>query len=172
MSKRDTLFSRRDSDAPDLLWISPQPGGQCETLFSVTDIASLNKQFGTLCTLPSQRTRSALFGDINELQRPSSPASSILSLGEEVTHLTEPDDDDPWPEAHTVPLPQKRCAWETFGRGLPNSLSFNSPFLTEQNPKVFDALLRRHLNHIYSPNEAGIVVDEVLFREVLPFKAI
>jgi hypothetical protein len=33
---------------------------------------------------------------------------------------------------------------------------------------VFDELLQRHMNHIYSPHESGIVVDEVLFREVPP----
>lgn len=145
-----------------------------DTLFSTTNIPSLTKQFTSLPinVLPHKdETSSVLFGSFsNEIQSPSSPTSSILSLPEEVTQHTIPDD-DLWQQASSQPSPSSKIdTWESFGASREEVFLHGNPFVTEQNPKVFDELLKRHMNHIYSPSESGTIVDEYLFREVCLLK--
>jgi hypothetical protein len=66
---------------------------------------------------------------------------------------------------------QKINTWESFGAGRRDVSLCGNPFVTEQSPEMFDELLRRHENHIYSPNESGTVVDEYFFRDVSLLKA-
>ena len=149
----------------------PDPSKDEQTLFSDINISSLTKQFTALPVeiLPSRDVvpESTLFGVFSEdVNPPSSPVSSILSSQEDVTQLTLPDD-DVWQHADEVECQARKVdIWESFGSGRENLVTGTNPFVTEQRPKVFDKLLRRHMNHIYSPNESGVVVDEHLFREV------
>ena len=113
--------------------------------------------------------QSSLFGAFSEdYHPPLSPISSVMSLPDEVTQHTNPDDDDLWREAESFPLSSKKVdTWETFGVGRENTADISvNPFVTEQEPKLFDQLLRRHMDHIYSPGESGVVIDELIFREV------
>jgi hypothetical protein len=140
-----------------------------DTLFSNIDIPSLTKQITSLPieVLPRQDIhQSTLFGDFSEdVDSPPSPASSYLSLPEEVTQRTI--DDDLWQHADTYPVESRKVdTWESFGVGRSGDVVRGNPFVTEQDPRVFDELLRRHMNHIYSPNESGTIVDEIIFREV------
>lgn len=143
-----------------------------ENLFSSIDLPALTKQITSLpvdiLLVKQEIPESTLFGVFSEdVQPPLSPVESILSLQEEVTQHTIPDVDDVWQDADEFPPPTKKVdTWETFGVGRRDGRIGANPFVTEQRPKVFDELLRRHMNHIYSPNESGIVVDEHLFREV------
>jgi hypothetical protein len=145
-----------------------------ENLFSSIDLPALTKQITSLPVdiLPVKQEipESSLFGVFSQqVQSPSSPVESILSLQEEVTQHTIPDEDDLWRDAETFPRTTNKVdTWETFGVGLPNRDIGVNPFVTEQRPRVFDELLRRHMNHLHAPNESGIVVDEHLFREVSP----
>jgi hypothetical protein len=168
MAGGETLFTRSASaDLSDLLKVK---GGE-ENLFSATDIAALKQQFNSLSAnfLPNlqQIPQSTLFDDTaDNSEPPESPVSSIFAHEDEPTQHTIPDDEDHWSGACDISLPQKIHSWETFGIRELHSQSFDSPFVTEQDPKIFNELLQRHLNHIYSPNESGTVVDESLFREV------
>lgn len=169
---KETLFSpfATGGDVSHLFRVAPSNDGN--TLFS-SDITALTKQFTSkpVDILPQQQQDvppSTLFGIFSEdVQPPPSPASSIMSLPEEVTQHTIPED-DVWEHADShAPLTRKVDTWESFGMGRRNISIGVNPFVTEQSPKMFDELLRRHMNHIYSPNESGIVVDEHLFREVV-----
>lgn len=169
-STKDTLFSN-PSDGNTSLLLGTQ---ETETLFSSTDILLLTKQFTStrpITLLPQQNKvpQSTLFGSFSDDIPPQSPVSSILSLQDEVTQRTLPDDDDDvWNQVDSqVPSTRKVDTWESFGVERKGFKQEGNPFVTEQHPKVFDELLRRHMNHIYAPNESGIVVDELLFREVL-----
>jgi len=168
---RDTLFTSHAS-AQDAAGIFHVTQSDEENLFSSIDFPSLTKQFaslplGVVVPLPQEIPESTLFGPFSEdVQPPLSPVSSILSLQEEVTQHTIPDD-DVWQDADEIPPPSKKVdTWETFGLGRSTADVPVNPFVTEQIPRAFDELLRRHMNHIYAPNESGIVIDEYLFREV------
>ena len=168
MSTKDTLFTPFATGG-DVSYLFRSLSEQ-ETLFSTTNIPSLTKQFTSLPINPLPRQDvppSTLFGAFsNDIQPPLSPTSSILSLPEEITQHTIPDD-DLWQHADEQPPSAKRLdTWESFGAGRRSSSVHGNPFVTEQNPRDFDELLQRHMNHIYSPNESGIVVDAYLFREV------
>lgn len=168
-STKDTLFSN-PSDGNTSLLLGTQ---ETETLFSSTDILFLTKQFTStrpITLLPQQNRvpQSTLFGSFSDDIPPQSPTSSILSLQDEVTQHTLPDDDDIWNQVDSqVPSTRNVDTWESFGVERKGVKQEGNPFVTEQHPQVFDELLRRHMNHIYAPNESGIVVDELLFREVL-----
>ena len=166
---RDTLFSHTTDGDTKLCLLPPQEG---DSLFSSTDIRVLSKQFTSarpITFLPPQPNgpQSTLFGSFSEDVNPPSPASSILSPQDEVTQHTLPDDDDIWnqPESQ-ISGTRKVDTWESFGVGRKDVKQEGNPFVTEQDPKMFDDFLRRHMNHIFAPNESGIVVDEHLFREV------
>src|SRR5277367_2508375 len=168
---KDTLFSHAaDRDTSYLLVVS-----ETNTLFSSTDIPLLTKQFTSthpITLLPQQQDnlpQTTLFGSFSDDDIvPPSPVSSILSLQEEITQHTLPDnDDDIWNQPDSlVPTTRKVDTWESFGMDHKDVRHEGNPFVTEQHPKVFDELLQRHMNHIFAPNESGIVVDEFLFREV------
>jgi hypothetical protein len=175
-ASKDTLFaSYATGDDVSRLFRATTPSDE-KTLFSSIDLSSLTKQITSLpvelLPLPQEIPESTLFGLFSEdLRPPLSPVSSILSFQEEVTQHTIPDDDDVWRNADELPPPSNKVdTWETFGagRGQEDIIRVN-PFVTEQRPKVFDQLMRRHMNHIYAPYESGIIVDEHLFREVFPF---
>lgn len=146
-----------------------------DNIFSNVNLTSLTRTFNSLpyesLPRPDDIPGSTLFGEFSEaIQPPSSPVSSILSFSEEVTQHTIPDD-DLWQTADVEsPTSRKVVNWESFGASRNNFPSNLNPFITEQKPEVFDEQLRRHMNHIYSPNESGTVVDEGVFREVRPFK--
>lgn len=171
MSTKDTLFTPFATGGDvSYLFRSLSHDQEQETLFSTTNIPSLTKQFTSLPINPLPRQdvpASTLFGSFsNDIQPPSSPTSSILSLPEEITQHTI-QDDDLWQNADEQPPSSKRLdTWESFGAGRRSSFVHGDPFVTEQNPTVFDELLQRQMNHIYSPNESGIVVHAYLFREV------
>ena len=167
---KDALFSSLSNGDTSTLCAVPET----DTLFSSTDIPLLTKQFTSTCPitllLPHQDNlpQSTLFGSFSDDISPPSPVSSILSAQEEVTQHTLPDDnDDVWNQVDSQgPSTRKVDTWESFGverRGVKQQVN---PYITEQDPKIFDELLQRHLNHIYSPNESGIVVEEFLFRDV------
>ena len=144
-----------------------------DNLFSSIDIRSLSKQISSapVQILPplEDAPASSLFGRFSDhANPPSSPVSSIMSLPDEVTQHTIPDEDDVWRNAELPSLHSKKVdTWETFGSArVGNEDIKTNPFATEQDPKVFDQLLKRHLDHIYSPNESGVVVDQFLYREV------
>ena len=168
---KDTLFSHSaDGDTSYFVSVS-----ESETLFSSTDIPLLSKQFTStrpITLLPQQQDnlpQSTLFGFFSDDAIPTSPVSSILSLQEEVTQHTLPDDDDDdvWNQSDSlVPTTRKVDTWESFGVDRKGLKQEGNPVVTVQNPKLFDELLRSHMNHIFAPNESGIVVDEFLFREV------
>jgi hypothetical protein len=166
--KETTLASvSTDGDVCQLFRVMPV---EDDNLFSSVNLPSLTTSFNSLPDQVQQQTQeiptSTLFGEFSDtLQPPSSPVSSILSLSDEVTEHTIPDDDI-WQNADSqAPASKKAVSWEVFGVNRSLSPSNNSPFLTEQTPKVFDQQLRKHMNHIYSPNESGIVFDEGVFRE-------
>jgi hypothetical protein len=156
-----------DGDVCQLFRVLPV---EDDNLFSRVDLSSLTTSFNSLPDQIQQQAQeiptSTLFGEFSDIpQPPSSPVSSILSLSDEVTQHTIPDD-DLWQNADSqAPASTKAVSWEVFGVDRSLSTLNNSPFLTEQNPKVFDQQLRKHMNHIYSPNESGIVIDEGVFRE-------
>src|SRR5438045_334650 len=90
-----------------------------DNLFSTTNIASLTKKFTSLPinVLPQDdMSKSTLFGSFSDdIQSPSSPTSSVLSLPEEVTQHTLPDV-DLWQQADSQsPTAQKINTWESFG---------------------------------------------------------
>jgi hypothetical protein len=156
-SAKETLFTSLPSDHGPL-FSPPSPNQQ--TLFSSTSIPALTKQF-TL--LPLDTKQSTLFSSPNSpLDAPSSPASSILSIPQDSTQDTLPD--FLWPPPEEL-HPAVVRTWETFGAGRDSPVE-GTPFISEVRPGVFDELLQRHMNHIYAPHESGIVVDEILFREV------
>jgi hypothetical protein len=167
---KDTLFSH-SADGDTSYFVSVP---ESETLFSSTDIPLLTKQFTSIrpiTLLPQQDSlpQSTLFGSFSDDAVPPSPVSSILSLQEEVTQHTLPDDDDDdlWNQPESlVPTTRKVDTWESFGVDRKGVRQEGNPFVTEQHPKLFDELLRSNMNHIFAPNESGIVVDEFLFREV------
>ena len=168
---KDTLFSlSAGSEGVSSLFQTATT--EDDNLFVLTDIPSLTKQFTSLPIeiLPQRQDvpESTLFGTLpEEVQVPPSPTSSILSSPDEVTQHTIPDD-DLWQQAKAQPCTLRDLhTWEAFGASRTNVQSHVNPFVTEQTPKVFDELLKRHMNHIYSPNESGVVVDEYLFREVI-----
>jgi hypothetical protein len=166
---KDTLLApvSTDGDVRQLFRVLPV---EDDNLFSKVDLSSLTTAFHSLPDQVQQQTqeipRSSLFGEFSDaLQAPSSPVSSILSLSDEVTQHTIPDD-DLWQNADSQATASKKVvSWETFGVNRSQSPANNNPFLTEQNPEVFDQQLRKHMNHIYSPNESGIVFDEAVLRE-------
>jgi hypothetical protein len=169
-STKDTLFASPSDGEMSLLLAAPET----ETLFSSTDIPLLTKQFTstrpiTLFHPEDNVPQSTLFGSFSYEIPPPSPVSSILSLQDEVTQHTLPDEnDDIWNQVDSQVISTRRVdTWESFGVERKGIKQEGNPFVTEQDPKVFDELLRRHMNHIYAPNESGIVVDELLFREVL-----
>lgn len=168
---KDALFLPYVSGG-DVSYLLRVSSTEDDNLFSGTDIPSLTKQFTSLpLEVLHQRQdvpESTLFGQFSEdIHPPPSPASSILSLPDEVTQHTIPDD-DLWQRTDTqLPSERKLYTWETFGVNRASLQTRTNPYLTEQTPRIFDELLKRHMNHIYSPNESGIVVDEYLFREVL-----
>ena len=132
----------------------------------------MTKQFSAppVDVLQHQRDvpESTLFGAFSEdiYEAPSSPTSSILSPPEEVTQHTILEDDI-WEHADSQPTPSNKInTWESFGAGRRNIPTRVNPFATEQNPEIFDELLKMHMDHIYSRHESGITVDEYLFREV------
>src|SRR5271167_2566769 len=96
-AKKDTLFTPFASGGDVSHFFQGQSPQQEDTLFSSTNIPSLTKQFTSLPikVLPLEDTpRDTLFGTFsNDIHSPSSPTSSILSLPEEVTEQTIPDDD-------------------------------------------------------------------------------
>jgi hypothetical protein len=157
-----------DGDVRQLFRVLPVEN---DNLFSSVDLPSLITAINSLPDQVQRQTqeipRSTLFGEFSDaLQAPLSPVSSILSLSDEVTQHTIPDDDDLWQIADSqAPTSKKVVSWETFGVNRSQSPSNKNPFLTEQNPEIFDQQLRKHMNHIYSPNESGIVIDEGVFRE-------
>ena len=167
---KDTLFSH-SADGDTSCFVSVP---ESETLFSSTDIPLLTKQFTSsrpITLLPQQQNnvpQSTLFGFFSDEAIPPSPVSSILSLQEEVTQHTLPDDDDDvWNQSDSLsPTTRKVDTWESFGVDRKGVRQEGNPFVTEQHPKLFDELLRSHMNHIFAPNESGILVDEFLFREV------
>ena len=171
-SEVNLFIPRASRDDVSRLFHVPQTDE--ENLFSSIDLPALTKQITSLpvdiLLVKTEIPESTLFGIFSEdVQPPLSPVESILSLQEEVTQHTIPDVDDVWQDADEFPGPTKKVdTWETFGVGRRDGRIGVNPFVTEQRPKVFDELLRRHMNHIYSPNESGIVVDEHLFREVPP----
>ena len=168
---KDTLFSHAaDRDTSYLLVVS-----ETNTLFSSTDIPLLTKQFTSthpINLVPPQQDnlpQTTLFGSFSDDDVvPPSPVSSILSLQEEITQHTLPDDDDDvWNQSDSLsPTARKVDTWESFGVDRKGVRQEGNPFVTEQHPKLFDELLRSHMNHIFAPNESGILVDEFLFREV------
>lgn len=171
---QDTLFSSYAAEG-DITRLFRVTQTDEENLFSSIDLPSLTKQITSLpvelVPLQQEIPESTLFGTFSSdgvHQPPLSPVSSILSLQEEATQHTLPDDDDVWQHADELPPPTKKVdTWETFGAGRRSGIVVEvNPFVTEQRPTVFDELLRRHINHIYAPNESGIVADEHLFREV------
>jgi hypothetical protein len=169
MSTQDTLFTPFATGG-DVSYLFRPLSQEQETLFSTTHIPSLTRQFTSLPINPLPRQdvpASTLFGTFsNDIQPPSSPASSILSLPEEITQHTIPDD-DLWQHAdEQAPSSKRLDTWESFGAGRRSIPVDGNPFMTEQNPRVFDELLQRQMNHIYSPNESGNVVHAYLFREV------
>lgn len=174
MMTSSTLFTI-DSNEDVLHLFKPSSTEEENNLFSSINIRELTKQITTssapvpLLPLTEEVRQSTLFGTFSEdFEPPSSPVSSVMTLPEEVTEHTIPDEEDVWRDAESLPLPPKTIdTWETFGarQSIPGKFHVN-PFVTEQEPKVFDQLLRRHMDHIYSPNESGVVVDEYLFREV------
>jgi hypothetical protein len=175
VSSKDNLavLSSTDGDVSQLFRVLPV---EDDNLFSNVNLTSLTRTFNSFPNEILQHADdipdSTLFGQFSEaFQPPSSPVSSILSFTEEVTQHTIPDD-DLWQNAHIEPQVSKKVVnWESFGVSRSQTSNLN-PFVTEQTPEVFDEQLRRHMNHIYSPNESGTVVDEGLFREVSPFKTL
>ena len=142
-----------------------------DNVFSSTSIPSLAKQ---ILSRPVEvfpgftNDGSKTIFESATVDVPSSPVSTILSILEDVTLDTIPED-DLWQHADLDTRPSKKTnTWESFGASRDNFDIKVNPFLTEQRPQVFDELLRRHLNHIHAPNESGTVVDERLFREVRP----
>ena len=173
-SIKDTLFAPfATGDDVSHFFISPATD-DTNTLFS----AHLPKHFPPSLPLhlllhhTQDFPTSTLFGPCSETatlndDSPSSPTpSSILSLQDDVTQHTIPDDDDIWDDAEHEPKTDKIKTWEGFGASRDDVRVGGTPFVTELRPVVFDELLRRHMNHFYAPNESGIVVDEQLFREV------
>ena len=140
-----------------------------DNLFTSINISSLTEKF-TGVPIDPQRDdapSNTLFGGFsNNNQPPPSPTSSIMSLPEEVTQHTIPDD-DLWQQADVQSPPEKKLyTWESFGAGRRAAFLLRNPYVTEQSPKAFDELLQRHMNNIYSPDESGIVVDDYLFSDV------
>ena len=170
---KETLFSRSADGDTSYLFATQER----DSLFS-TDIAILNNQFTatrpvTLVPQQDNVPKSTLFGSFSDDVAPPSPVSSILSLQEEVTQHTIPDEEDIWSQANSqIHLTRKVDTWESFGAVRRDVKQEGNQFVTEQDPKVFDELLSRHMNHIYAPNESGIVVAEFLFREVMHFVGI
>lgn len=177
MPGEDSLFSPYATGKDVSYLFRVTSAAEQDTLFSDINIPSITQQFTSLPVdiLPPVQDvpESTLFGAFSEqVQSPSSPSSSCLSLPEEVTQHTIPDDDDLWQHTDSQPPVSKVNTWESFGAQRTDNFVKVNPFVTEQSPKVFDELLRRHMNHIYSPNESGTVVDEYLFREVSPFSSL
>ncbi|EMR08886.1 hypothetical protein PNEG_02670 [Pneumocystis murina B123] len=73
---------------------------------------------------------------------------------------------DIWLEDFILSYP-KEFTWNTFKESGSNP--YRNPFITEKPMNVFDLFLVKELNHIYSPNEAGIMVDPFLLYESLIF---
>ncbi|KAG4305370.1 hypothetical protein PORY_000926 [Pneumocystis oryctolagi] len=74
------------------------------------------------------------------------------------------DIDDIWLEDDILYYP-KQITWDVFKNPL--STPYINPFITEKSMQIFDYLLVRKLNHIYSPQEAGILVDSTLLYKSL-----
>src|SRR5262245_14949910 len=162
------------------LFLQPTPQADDSLLFSAIDIPSLTSRITSrplaVSVVPPPLAQnvpsSTLFGTFCEdvHLRPSSPVSSVSTLPQEHTEHTLPDSDDSiWQDADSFPTAVKKVStWETFGAGRvrPGKTPVNL-FVTEQSPQAFDLVLQRQMNHIYAPNESGVVVDEYLFREVL-----
>jgi len=173
-STKDTLFAPfATGDDVSHFFVSPSADND-NTLFS-THLPKHSPSFPPLHRLAHHTQdfpTSTLFGPFSETailndDAPSSPTlSSILSLDDEVTYSTIPDDDDIWADAEHEPKTDKIKTWEGFGASRGDVQVGGTPFVTEIRPAVFDELLRRHMNHFYAPSESGIVVDELLFREV------
>ena len=173
-STKDTLFAPfATGDDVSHFFLSPSADNKT-TLFS-THLPNLFPPFPALHRLPHHTQdfpTSTLFGPFSETvplndNPPSSPTpSSILSLQDEATQPTIPDDDNIWADAEHEPKTDKVKTWEGFGASRGDVQVGGTPFVTELRPAVFDELLRRHMDHFYAPNDSGIVVDELLFREV------
>ncbi|KAG5437547.1 hypothetical protein PCANB_000975 [Pneumocystis canis] len=71
---------------------------------------------------------------------------------------------DIWLEEDILYYP-KQMTWDMFKNPL--SKPYINPFISEKSMHVFDLLLVKELNHIYSPQEAGIIVDPFLLRKCL-----
>src|SRR3979411_1896056 len=112
-ASKDTLFaSYAIGDVVSRLFRATTPSEE-ETLFSSIDLSSLTKQITSLpvelLPLPQEIPETTLFWLFPEdFQAPLSPVSSILSLQEEVTQHTIPDDDDVWQDADELPLPSNK----------------------------------------------------------------
>ena len=169
MSKmHDTVFSPYATGEDFSYLFGITAAGDEDNVFSSTSIPLLAKQVLSqpVEVFPgfANDGNNTIFDSAGDV--PSSPVSTILSVPEDATVDTIPED-DLWQQIDADTRPTKKInTWESFGASRQNFDITVNPFLTEQPPKVFDELLRRHLNHIYAPNESGTVVDERLFREV------
>lgn len=92
-------------------------------------------------------------GDISHLKKRSFNCLSHKKI----------DSDDIWMDDFILSHP-KEITWDAFKE--PNSNPYRNPFMTEKPMNVFDLFLVKELNHIYSPNEAGMMVDSLLLYEV------
>ncbi|KAG5513950.1 hypothetical protein PMAC_000572 [Pneumocystis sp. 'macacae'] len=64
--------------------------------------------------------------------------------------------DDIWLDDDILYYP-KQTTWDAFKNPLLKS--YINPFMTEKSMHIFDLLLIKKLNHIYSSQEAGILID-------------
>lgn len=174
-STSETLF-RRYATGEDALSRLFQPNQMEDNIFSSIDVRSMTKEFASFPGNGSAHENlqeSTLFSTISDDAEPSSSSvTSVLSLEDEITQNTIPEE-DVWQAADSLPSTSKKLeTWESFGSNRTHCLEPVNPFVTEQNPQVFDELLKRHMHDNYSSNESGVVVGEVLFREVDAFLVI
>ena len=107
-----TLFTVHSSNEDVLLHLfqSSLQHDENDNLFSSIDIRSLSKQIisAPVQILPrlEDAPASSLFGRFSDhVNAPSSPVSSIMSLPEEVTQHTIPDEDDVWRDTELPSVP-------------------------------------------------------------------